>query len=170
MAGRALSQTVRVDAWLWSIRLFPTRSAATAACKAGHVRVNGSSAKPAHLVRVADTIRARTIAGERTVIVVALVDKRTSAALAVLNYDERPPHRSLATSGKHPSFATEGQDDRRNVIVAASSNFVAEPEASLDAPAPARRTRRPRRPRRRRSSPHHQTRSLQTNLSARSAR
>ena len=80
MAGRALSQTVRVDAWLWSIRLFPTRSAATAACKAGHVRVNGSSAKPAHLVRVADTIRARTIAAERTVIAVALVEKRTSAA------------------------------------------------------------------------------------------
>ena len=84
-------QCVRVDAWLWSIRLYPTRSAATAACRAGHVRVNGSGAKPAHPVRVGDTIRARTIAAERTVIVVALVEKRTSAALAVLNYEDRTP-------------------------------------------------------------------------------
>ena len=91
MTGPAALQTVRVDAWLWSIRLYPTRSAATAACKAGHVRVNGSSAKPAHPVRVGDTIRARTIAAERTVIVVALVEKRTSAALAVLNYGDRTP-------------------------------------------------------------------------------
>lgn len=120
MAGRALSQTVRVDAWLWSIRLFPTRSAATAACKAGHVRVNGSSAKPAHLVRVADTIRARTIAGERTVIVVALVDKRTSAALAVLNYDERTPAPEPGDERQAPIVRDRGagrptKRDRRRV-------------------------------------------------------
>jgi ribosome-associated heat shock protein Hsp15 len=84
-------QSVRADVWLWSIRLYPTRSAATAACKAGHVRLNGSTAKPAHPVRIGDTIRARTIAAERTVFVLALVETRTSAALAVLNYEDRTP-------------------------------------------------------------------------------
>ena len=91
MAASTAPQSVRVDAWLWSIRLYPTRSAATAACKAGHVRVNGSGAKPAHPVRVGDTVRARTISAERIVVVLALVDKRTSAALAVLNYEDRTP-------------------------------------------------------------------------------
>ena len=41
----------RVDAWTWAVRLFPTRSAAGAACRAGHVRVNGVRAKPATTAR-----------------------------------------------------------------------------------------------------------------------
>ncbi len=97
MATPPAPANVRVDAWLWSIRLYPTRSAATAACKAGHVRVNGSSAKPAHPVRLGDTVRARTIAAERIVVVIGLVEKRTSAALAVLNYEDRTP---VATPGE----------------------------------------------------------------------
>ncbi len=82
---------MRVDAWTWAIRLYPTRSAATAACRAGHVRVNGAGAKPAHPVRVGDTIRARTAAGERIVVVRGLIDKRTSATVAALQYEDRTP-------------------------------------------------------------------------------
>ena len=113
-------QTVRVDAWLWSIRLYPTRSAATAACKAGHVRVNGSSAKPAHPVRAGDTVRARTIAAERTVIVVSLVEKRTSAALAVLNYEDRTPAPQAGDERPAPIVRDRGagrptKRDRRRV-------------------------------------------------------
>ena len=40
----------RLDAWLWSVRLFKTRSAATAACRGGHVRVNDAPAKAAQPV------------------------------------------------------------------------------------------------------------------------
>ena len=120
MTEPAAPQTVRVDAWLWSIRLYPTRSAATAACKAGHVRVNGSSAKPAHPVRVGDTIRARTIAAERTVIAVALVEKRTSAALAVLNYEDRTPASNPGDERPAPVVRDRGagrptKRDRRRV-------------------------------------------------------
>ncbi|CAM5566218.1 hypothetical protein SALBM135S_10086 [Streptomyces alboniger] len=43
--------TVRVDAWIWSVRLVKTRSAGAAACKGGHVRVNGERVKPAYGVR-----------------------------------------------------------------------------------------------------------------------
>ena len=83
--------SVRVDAWVWSIRLYATRSAATAACKAGHVKVNGASAKPAQAVRPGDTVRANTPGGERVVVVTGLIEKRTSATLAALNYDDRTP-------------------------------------------------------------------------------
>ena len=38
--------SVRVDSWTWSVRLFKTRSAAASACRAGHVRVDGATAKP----------------------------------------------------------------------------------------------------------------------------
>lgn len=82
---------VRVDAWVWAIRLFSTRSAATAACKAGHIKVNDASAKPAQVVRVGDRVRAVTPGGERIVVVTGLITKRTSAPLAALNYDDLTP-------------------------------------------------------------------------------
>lgn len=81
----------RVDAWTWAIRLYSTRSAATAAAKAGHIKVNGASAKPAQLVRIGDQVRALAPSGERTVVVTGIITKRTSAPLAALNFDDLTP-------------------------------------------------------------------------------
>jgi ribosome-associated heat shock protein Hsp15 len=85
------SPGVRVDVWTWAVRIYPTRTAAADACRGGHVKVNGANAKPARLVRPGDTVRARTVGGERIVVVTGLVDRRTSAALAVQNYEDRTP-------------------------------------------------------------------------------
>jgi ribosomal 50S subunit-recycling heat shock protein len=57
--------SARIDAWLWAVRVFKTRSAATTACRAGHVRLNGDRAKAAALVRPGDEIRVRTGEGDR---------------------------------------------------------------------------------------------------------
>ena len=51
--------SVRLDVWLWSVRIFKTRSEATTACRAGHVRLNGASAKAAQALRVGDTVTVR---------------------------------------------------------------------------------------------------------------
>ena len=91
MVAPQAPSSVRVDAWVWAIRLYATRSAATAACKAGHVKVNGASAKPAQAVRPGDIVRANTPGGERVVVVTGLIEKRTSATLAALHYDDRTP-------------------------------------------------------------------------------
>ncbi|HSN05921.1 MAG TPA: S4 domain-containing protein [Candidatus Angelobacter sp.] len=91
MAAPLAPSSVRVDAWVWAVRLYPTRSAATAACRAGHVKVNSASAKPAQPVRAGDTVRAQTPGGERTVVVTRLIGKRTSAAVAALAYEDRTP-------------------------------------------------------------------------------
>jgi len=85
------STSVRVDAWAWSVRLFATRSMATDACRAGHVRVNGTRVKPAHPVRVGDTVRALTAGGERIVVVTGLLTKRVAAAVAVQHYQDNSP-------------------------------------------------------------------------------
>lgn len=82
---------LRVDVWTWAVRLFATRSTATTACRGGHVRVNGAPAKPAHPVRLGDTVRAITPGGERIVVVTGLPAKRLGAALAVQNYDDQSP-------------------------------------------------------------------------------
>lgn len=80
-----------MDAWVWAVRLFPTRSAAADACRAGHVKVNGGSVKPAHAVHIGDTLRALTPGGERVVIVRGLVARRVGAAVAVTQYEDRTP-------------------------------------------------------------------------------
>ena len=82
---------VRVDAWVWAVRLFPTRSAAAAACRAGHVKVNGHTVKPAHSVRPGDNVRALTPGGERIVVVVGLISRRVGASVAVEQYQDLTP-------------------------------------------------------------------------------
>jgi ribosome-associated heat shock protein Hsp15 len=83
--------TVRVDLWIWSVRLVKTRSLATAACKAGHVRVNDERAKPASAVRAGDEVRFRHGGRERVVIVRKVVRKRVGAAVAAECYTDHSP-------------------------------------------------------------------------------
>ncbi|GMA23304.1 hypothetical protein GCM10025864_10630 [Luteimicrobium album] len=81
---------MRVDVWLWAVRLAKSRSVATAWCRAGHVRVNGSRVKPASSVKVGDTVEFRTDR-DRVVDVVALLPKRVGAPEAVGAYVDRSP-------------------------------------------------------------------------------
>lgn len=74
--------TARVDQWLWAVRLYKTRSAATTACRGGHVRVNDKPAKPATPVRVGDRVEARLDHRDRILEVVRVIDKRVGAPVA----------------------------------------------------------------------------------------
>jgi ribosome-associated heat shock protein Hsp15 len=83
---------VRVDRWLWSIRLFSSRAEATNACRAGHVRINGRPAKPASTIAVGDRVDARAHGRERNVEVVRTINTRVGAPIAVECYvDHSPP-------------------------------------------------------------------------------
>lgn len=81
----------RADVWVWAVRLYSTRSAAAAACRAGHVKINEVRVKPAHPVKVGDVVRALTPGGERIVVVTALLSKRVGAAVAANHYEDRTP-------------------------------------------------------------------------------
>jgi len=87
-----MSDTGRVDSWLWAVRILKTRSAATAASKAGHVTVNDERAKPAQTVRVGDVVRVRLDGDERVLQVRRLIAKRVGAPVAAECYlDLTPP-------------------------------------------------------------------------------
>ena len=82
----------RVDKWLWAVRIYKTRTAATDACRAGHVKVNRVGAKPATVVKPGDTIEARAQAREYVVEVTSIIEKRGGAAVAAACYlDHSPP-------------------------------------------------------------------------------
>ncbi|MDX3539030.1 RNA-binding S4 domain-containing protein [Streptomyces sp. MB09-01] len=86
------SGTVRVDAWIWSVRLTKTRSIAATACRAGHVKVNGERAKPAQPVRAGDEVRLFHAGRERIVVVKRPVSKRVGAPVAAeCLIDKSPP-------------------------------------------------------------------------------
>ena len=83
--------TTRVDVWLWAVRMYKTRSAATAACRGGHVLVNRLPAKAATQVKVGDRIDA-FIERKRVLLVTAVIDKRVGAAIATKCFiDQSPP-------------------------------------------------------------------------------
>jgi ribosome-associated heat shock protein Hsp15 len=83
--------SVRIDSWLWAVRVYKTRSLATAACRAGHVRLNGERAKAAQSVRVGDEVRARIAGFDRILTVKGLIAKRGSATVAAANVVDLTP-------------------------------------------------------------------------------
>ncbi len=81
----------RVDVWLWAVRLYKTRSAATAGCRGGHVRVNRTAAKASTPVKIGDRVEA-FVERERILEVVRIIDKRVGAAVAATCLvDHSPP-------------------------------------------------------------------------------
>ncbi len=103
-AGPASSgETVRVDSWIWSVRLVKTRSMGATACRGGHVRVNGERVKPAYAVRVGDEVRLRHGGRERIVVVKRLIRKRVGAPVAAECYVDNspppPPRDAVAPAG-----------------------------------------------------------------------
>ena len=87
-----MTERVRVDRWVWAIRLFKTRSDATEACRGGHVKVNGQGAKAATMVSVGDRVEVRVHGSDRIVEVVELIDKRVGPPIAAGCFvDHTPP-------------------------------------------------------------------------------
>jgi len=88
--GSALEQT-RIDRWLTATRVFKSRNLAQAACEAGHVRINDVQVRPSGLVKIGDEVRAFAPRGTIVFVVKGLAEKRLSAALAQLLYDDHSP-------------------------------------------------------------------------------
>lgn len=76
--------SVRLDKWLWSVRLYKTRSLATKECNAGKIKRGTTALKPSAAIQVGDHLDVPSPDGthKRHLEVVALLEKRVSAPLA----------------------------------------------------------------------------------------
>ena len=83
---------IRIDKYLWAVRLFKTRSIATDACRAGKVKMNDMPVKPSHEISVGEIYELNIEQTHRTVQVKELLANRVGAKL-VENYltDLTPP-------------------------------------------------------------------------------
>ncbi|HNS16550.1 MAG TPA: S4 domain-containing protein [Bacteroidales bacterium] len=78
---RYMEEHIRIDKWLWAVRLFKTRNQASQACRAGKVKMDDQTVKPSREVRLSDIITVHLGFISRTVQVKALLTNRVSAKL-----------------------------------------------------------------------------------------
>jgi ribosome-associated heat shock protein Hsp15 len=83
-----MTDSVRLDKWLWAARFFKTRALSAAAAAGGKVHVNGTRAKPSKQLQVGDALRVRIGPYEWLVTVRALSERRGPPREARLLYEE----------------------------------------------------------------------------------
>ena len=76
-----MAEGVRIDKWLWAVRLYKTRSLASEECKKGKVMINGMNVKPSREIKEGETIQLRRPPITRTYKIIALVENRMAAKM-----------------------------------------------------------------------------------------
>ena len=100
-----MADSTRLDKYLWSIRVFKTRSDATDACRGGKILVNGQASKPSREVKAGDIILARQGPVQYKYRVLQPIDRRQGAALVSQYAENLTPESELAKlHAPHESF------------------------------------------------------------------
>lgn len=89
------TEKVRVDKWLWSVRIFKSRTIATDACKAGKVKTDGIQLKASHLIQRGDVLEVRKNGFNFSYKVLELIQKRVGAPIAQQCYEDLTPTEEL---------------------------------------------------------------------------
>ncbi|MDH5828363.1 RNA-binding S4 domain-containing protein [Sphingobacterium sp. SG20118] len=85
------TEKLRIDKYLWSIRLFKTRSLATEACKAGRVKLNGQNIKASYVVKIGDIYQVQKGIERKIIKVLGLLERRVDAKTSVQFYEDQTP-------------------------------------------------------------------------------
>jgi ribosome-associated heat shock protein Hsp15 len=81
-------EKMRIDKWLWTVRLFKTRSKAAEACKKGKIIVNGEQVKPSKEIKPGEIILIRKLPVVYTYKVKGLLQRRQSAKITSEYYED----------------------------------------------------------------------------------
>lgn len=100
-------EKLRIDKYLWSIRIFKTRSLAAEACEKGKVKFNGQTVKPSKSVNLHEVYDIKTEARKWKIEVTGLLSNRVAYSEAIKNYIDLTPPEDLEPSGfQAPVFHT----------------------------------------------------------------
>ena len=99
---------MRLDQWLWAVRVFKSRSLAVEAIKAGHVKVNAEGTKPAHEARPGEIVTARIATFTRTLRVIGAPASRVAAKLVPEFAEELTPPEEFAKQRELRTFSAPG--------------------------------------------------------------
>lgn len=101
------NDSVRLDIWLWSVRVFKTRNLAAQACRKGNVRVLDHAAKPSRLVRVGDEVSVKRRFLTIKLRVVGLLSRRVGAKLVPDYCEDLTPAAEIEEARKRASMVAE---------------------------------------------------------------
>ncbi|WP_339738571.1 RNA-binding S4 domain-containing protein [uncultured Sunxiuqinia sp.] len=90
-----MSDPIRVDKWLWAVRVFKTRSMATEAVKKGRVYIADMAVKPSRVVKIGDVVKVRKTPVTYSYKVLELADKRMGAKLVSDYMEDVTPKEEL---------------------------------------------------------------------------
>ncbi len=88
-------QKVRIDKWLWSVRIFKSRTMAADACKSGQIRIGEKVMKPSDGVSVGQIVHVKKGGYKLDFLVKKLIEKRVGAPIAVTCYDNLTPEEEM---------------------------------------------------------------------------
>lgn len=103
-------EKIRIDKWLWAVRIFKTRSLAAEECTKGHVKVGDMQVKASKELRGGEIVKVRIPPIERYYLVKKLTDKRMSAQLAVDFVEDVTPAEVIALLNAAKVFGFEKRD------------------------------------------------------------
>lgn len=115
---------IRIDKYLWAVRIFKNRSLATEACRKGRIEIGGMPAKPSRIVRKNDIIHLKTPPIVRSFKVLDLLEKRQSAKIVAAYIEETTPAiefeklriiREDSFSQRHKGLGRPTKKDRRQL-------------------------------------------------------
>lgn len=86
-----MDKPVRIDKWMWAVRIFKTRSLAAETCRKGRIFVNNEPAKPSRMVKPGDTIVWQRKTAVFTFRIIALTSKRVAARIASDYVEDKTP-------------------------------------------------------------------------------
>jgi len=116
--------TVRLDKWLWAVRIFKTRSLASDACRGGKIKINGENAKPSREIKAGELIEVQLTGIKKTLEVLQPAKNRVSAKLVnELVKDLTPPEeyerldfmRQMKTEQRDRGTGRPTKKDRRDI-------------------------------------------------------
>ena len=84
-------EKLRIDKYLWAIRLFKTRTLATEACKAGRIKLDGQNIKPSHEVKIGEIYQVSKGIERKVIKVIGLLENRMDAKTVVSFYIDETP-------------------------------------------------------------------------------
>ena len=105
-----MDQPIRIDKYLWAVRLYKTRSLATDACRCGHVRMNGQPLKPSHEIKVGEVYEVSIEQLHRVVEVRQLLGNRVGAKLVENYLIDRTPQEEYERIQLIRQYAFEKRD------------------------------------------------------------
>ena len=115
---------VRIDKWLWAVRLFKTRSQAAEACKGGKIKINGQSVKASREVKLDEVVEVQLQTIKRKVRITKIVKNRVAAKFVpdlLVNltpaeeYEKLDMMRKINAEKRDRGMGRPTKKDRRNI-------------------------------------------------------